>query len=344
MAAPVHSVSAPRWRQVDRFDVHAHFVPDFYLQAMHDAGETRPDGMVELPKWDAESALATMDQLGVKTALLSIPTPGVHFGDDAKARELARKVNDEGARLKMAYPGRFGFFATLPLPDIAGSVAELVRALDQLGADGIVLLTNHRGVYLGNPVLDPIFAELNKRNAVVFLHPTSPCALPFDHIPRPMLEFIFETTRSVTDMVTAGVLQRNPNIRVIVPHAGAALTLLADRIDFISPMATHLRGYAGPGHPPPSMKDALKRLDFDFAGMPVPNTLRELLTLADHDRIHYGSDYPFTPAGACEFLMSKLEDSELLTEEQKRKFMGGNAAKLFPKLAEAGAELEAIQQ
>jgi hypothetical protein len=131
--------------------------------------------------------------------------PGVHFGDDVKARALARRVNEEGARLCEAHGKRFGFFASLPLPDLEGAVAEACYALDVLEADGVVLKTSHHGIYLGDDRLSVLFDELNRRKAVIFIHPTSPacscCSGIEGKYPKPMLEFIFETTRSVVDMV-----------------------------------------------------------------------------------------------------------------------------------------------
>jgi 6-methylsalicylate decarboxylase len=163
-------------RSTDRIDVHTHFLPDFYVEALNSAGLSRLDGIVGLPKWSPEAALKLMDQLGVSIAILSISSPGVHFGDDAAARALARRVNEDGARLQKSYSGRFGQLASLPLPDIDGAVAEAIYALDTLRADGVILLTNHRGVYLGDPKLEPLYDELNSRRAVVLIHPTAPPA------------------------------------------------------------------------------------------------------------------------------------------------------------------------
>jgi 6-methylsalicylate decarboxylase len=252
-------------RAVTRIDVHAHFLPDFYLQALIEAGESQPDGIYALPEWDEKSALRTMDTLGVRTALLSISSPGVHFGEDGRAADLARRCNNEGARLRRAHPARFGHFASLPLPDVEASVGEAVRALDELGADGVVLETNSGGLYLGDPLLKPLYIELDRRAAVIFIHPTSPacpcCARLSAAYPQPMVEFMFETTRSVADMVLSGVLDRFPNLKVIVPHAGAALPALSERIELLLPML------AKEGAPkPPSIIHALRSLHFDLAG------------------------------------------------------------------------------
>jgi len=319
-------------RKLDRVDVHAHFLPDFYRSALIEAGLSQPDGIAALPKWDEATAISAMDSLGVRIALLSISSPGIHFGDDSKARALARRVNAEGARLTEAYPGRFGHFASVPLPCIEGSVEEAVYALDVLGADGVVFETNHRGIYLGDPQLDQLYAELDRRKAVIFVHPTSPACSCCERLntlyPRPMLEFIFETTRSVSDMVLSGVLERFPDLRVIVPHAGAALPMLLNRIELCLPLLC-----PPSSSQPPSMREALRKLHFDLAGAPVPHLLGVLLQVAHADHLHYGSDYPFTPAQVCDELARQLESTPLLDEALRARIWRENAISLFPRLA-----------
>jgi predicted TIM-barrel fold metal-dependent hydrolase len=324
-----------------RIDVHCHFVPDFYRAELEAYGLRRPDGIASIPQWSAADALSTMDLLGVETAFLSISSPGVHFGEDMAARALARRVNEEGAHLTKLHKGRFGFFASTPLPDSEGAVLEARYALDELGADGVILETNFHGVYLGNERIDPLYTELNARRTVVFVHPTSPhcpccsndrqdeaansAALGY---PRPMLEFIFETTRTVTNMVLSGVLERYPDMKVIVPHAGAALPVLAGRVELLLPMLT------APGAArPPSLRAALRKMHFDLAGTPVPELLGALLHVADPEQIHYGSDFPFTPAHVCEALLSQLNETPILNAELKQRIMSGNARRLFPRLS-----------
>jgi predicted TIM-barrel fold metal-dependent hydrolase len=278
-----------------------------------------------------------MDALGVRTAMLSISSPGVHFGDDASARDLARRVNQEGHALGRAHPGRFGHFAALPLPDIEGAVAEAIHALDQLGADGVVLESNHHGVYLGDQRLEPLYAALDQRHAVIFIHPTSPacscCTRLGEVFPRPVLEFMFETTRSVTDLVVAGVLERFRQLRVIVPHAGAVLPVLLNRIELMSGLL-HPHG----GGTAPSMRRAMQLLHFDLAGAPVPTQLRALIEVADAGKIHYGSDYPFTPAAACDFLLRQIETTDLLDAPQRDRIFRTNALALFPRLGGSGSD------
>jgi predicted TIM-barrel fold metal-dependent hydrolase len=297
------------------------------------------DGIAGLPKWSPEAALTLMDRLGVGVAILSISSPGVHFGDDAAARALARRVNEEGVRLQKSYGGRFGQFASLPLPDVDGALAEATHALDTQRADGIILLTNHRGVYLGDPKLEPLYGELNSRRAVVLIHPTAPSGSNSERLaakyPLPILEYMFETTRAVTDLVVAGVIQRFPEIRFIVPHAGAALSVLINRVDMGLPLLTP------PGSSlPPSMREAMKSLRFDLAGAPVPGLLCELLAVADPQKIHYGSDYPFTPGPVCDKLEQAIEKTDLLDGSLRDGVWKNSALRLFPRLAHGQSWLQ----
>lgn len=316
-----------------RIDVHAHFVTDHYRDALIAAGHDHPDGIKAIPEWTPTAALETMDRLGVQTSILSVSSPGVHFGDDARAAELARTVNEDAVHLRESHPGRFGFFATLPLPDIDASLDELRYALDTLGADGVVLETNHHGIYLGDDRMEPVFAAVAERGSIVFVHPTSPqeaghLALGY---PRPMLEFMFETTRSITNLILSGMLERNSGARVIVPHAGAALPVLANRIELLLPLLTPPGGAT-----PPSVREVLKRLHFDLAGAPVDELLTALLSVADPSKIHYGSDFPFTPADACVGLVQRIETTTVLGDEQREAIFTANTAALFPGLAAQG--------
>jgi predicted TIM-barrel fold metal-dependent hydrolase len=217
-------------------DVHAHYLPPVYREALAAAGIDRPDGMPAVPDWSAGAHVALMDRLGIDTALLSVSSPGVRFGDGVGASDavaLARAVNDVGAATAREHPGRFGVFASLPLPDLDASIAEVERALDGLGLDGVVLMTNVDGVYLGDPSLEPLMAELDRRGAVAFVHPTSPpCAAAVSlGLPRPLLEFPFDSTRAVTNLLFGGTLARHRRVRWIVPHAGGTLPFLARRLD-----------------------------------------------------------------------------------------------------------------
>jgi predicted TIM-barrel fold metal-dependent hydrolase len=309
-------------------DVHSHYLTPRYREEAEAAGHSQPDGFVAFPEWEAGAAVETMDRRGIATSILSISSPGIHFGDDVAARDLARHVNDAGAATVADHPGRFGLFASLPLPDLDGSMSELDRAFDELNADGVVLATHNGGVYLGDPVLDPLFAELNRRRAVVFIHPTSPpcwqeVSLGF---PRPMLEFMFETTRALTNMVLGGARRRFPDIELIVPHAGATLPILADRIAAF----TQIPGLAEVD----SMEEVIETLAgfwYDLTGF-AERQLPALLRLVPPSRLLYGSDWPFTPEEVVALLAAGLEQVEDLSAAEKAAMFTTNAARLLPRL------------
>jgi predicted TIM-barrel fold metal-dependent hydrolase len=308
-----------------RVDVHAHFLPEAYSAALDAAGFGMVDGM-PVPIWEAPAHLALMDRLGIATSLLSVSSPGVHFGDDAAARTLARQVNEDGKRATEAHPGRFGLFGSLPVPDVGGAIDELAFCYDELGVDGIVLLTHAGDVYLGDPALEPLFDELDRRHARLFLHPTSPLCweqTAFGRT-RAMVEFLFDTSRAVVNMVLNGVVVRHPSIEVIVPHAGAALPVIADRVaafafilEDLDPDADVYRDLAG--------------LHYDLAGFPLPRQLDALLALTTAEHLHYGSDYPFTPEAVVAMLSEPLDAIEEASGPVPNT-LAANSRRLFPRL------------
>lgn len=322
------SVSAPTLQP--RIDVHAHYLPTVYREAALAAGLEHADGIPGLPKWDVNAALGMMDGLNIRTTMLSVSSPGVHFGDDAAARKLAREVNEVGARAASDHPGRFGLFASLPLPDVDGAIAEATYAFDTLGADGVTVESNQRGIYMGDPRFDPLFAELNRRHAVVFMHPTSPtcpcCQTLSMGYPRPLIEFMFETTRAVTNLLLTGTLDRFPDIRLIVPHAGATIPVLADRIVGLAP--AFLPKPVDPDH----LFATLHRLYYDLAGYPLPRLAPALLEIADPGHIFYGSDWPFTPLPIVTRLSGELEKTPLFDATLRRRILHDNALDMFPRL------------
>ncbi|MET7691296.1 amidohydrolase family protein [Streptomyces sp. NPDC005483] len=309
-------------------DVHAHHLPDFYVQQVTAAGHAHPDGMDGWPSWSVRDHLDLMDRNGIDIAMLSLSSPGVHYGDDKAARLLARRVNEYTAELVRDHPGRFGAFASLPLPDVDGALEEIAFAFDQLGADGVALLTHTHGVYLGDARLEPVFAELDRRKAVVFLHPTSPVCWEQSALgrPRPMVEYIFDTARTVTDLVMVGVLTRRPGLRVIVPHCGGAVPVLADRINEF--MKLFLPAGTAPA------QDAVQQLQglyYDMAGTAFPRQVPALLKLVDPDRVLFGSDYCWTPAPLADAHIAAIDTAAPPTEDTTwRTLTTANALRLFP--------------
>ena len=307
-------------------DVHAHYLPDSYRSALLAAGHEQPDGFPQAPAWSVEEHVAVMDRLGIATSLLSISSPGIYFGDAAAGRELAREMNEIGRRAVMDHPGRFGLFAVLPLPDVDAAVAEIAYCCDRLEVDGFALLTNVGGTYLGDPSREPIFRELNRRRARVFIHPTSPACWQHTSFgrPRPMLEFLFDTTRAVVDLVLNGVVARHRDIEFIVPHAGATLPMIVDRVSVFSRLLEVEAAV--------DVLADIARLHYDLAGFPIPRQLDALLTITTLEHLHYGSDYPFTPEFAAAMAAERLEGAGQpagsLTAALRT-----NTQRLFPRLA-----------
>ncbi|PTC18766.1 amidohydrolase [Pseudomonas baetica] len=323
-----------------RIDVHTHYIPEDYRKALIAAGHSKPSGMPGIPSWSVEQHLSVMDKLGIQTSMLSISAPGLHFGDDQAACKMARYCNEEGAKAVKAHPDRFGLFAVTPLPDVEGALREIDYAFDVLGADGIVMETNFHGLYLGDEKLERVFAAINRRQGTLFIHPTNPhcpccqdtTALQPLNYPYPMMEFIFETTRAVFNLILSGTLERYPDIKVIVPHAGAAVPLLAERAAAF--------GAFGVGHQKDKkLHESLRRLYYDLAGFPVPVALDALLHVADPSHILYGSDWPFTPEALAIKLVADLDNATQITSAMHKAFMRENALAIFPRLAKKQSDL-----
>jgi predicted TIM-barrel fold metal-dependent hydrolase len=315
-------------RTTPLIDVHAHFVTDRYVAAARAAGHDHPDGMPGWPSWSVAEHLALMDDAGIGTSILSISSPGTHFGDDAQARALTREVNEFGAGIVRDNPGRFGQFASLPLPDVDGALDELAYALDELGSDGVAVESNAHGTYLGDDRFAPVWAELDRREAVVFVHPTSPVG--HEHVavgrPRPMLEFIFDTTRTVSDLALTGTLRRYPSIRWVFTHGGGALPLLADRIELFR------TAFMGDGAEAPTVPEQLSALWYDIAGTPFPNQVPALVSAFGDDKVLYGSDYCWTPAGAARAQVATVDDAAKPAGDSWRALTTRNAGRLLPRL------------
>jgi predicted TIM-barrel fold metal-dependent hydrolase len=220
------------------------------------------------------------------------------------------------------------------LPDVDAACEEAVRALDDLHADGVVLMTNYRDLYLGDERLEPLMQELERRSALVVLHPEAPTG--WEEVafgaPAPMIEFPFDTTRTVARLILTGVLGRYPNIKLVVPHTGAALTVLVDRIALVAKIVA-----GRSGSEPIDVVGQLRRICYDVAGAPLPHALPALLALAGPQQLVYGSDLPPTPAPPVFQIARDLMATDLLSEAEKMSMMRGNGLKLVPRLAQSGA-------
>ncbi|WP_418061144.1 amidohydrolase family protein [Pimelobacter simplex] len=321
-------------RSPARIDVHHHVVPRAYAAFLKEKG-IRPGG-VDVPAWTPERALRLMDRNGIATSILSLSTPGAWFGDDDHARRLAREVNEYAAGVVRDHPRRFGFFATLTVPDLAGSIAEAAYALDTLGADGIVLLSNTAGCYPYEQGLEPLLAFLHERRAVVFLHPGELPADPAPGIPSFTADFLLDTVRAATGLVLSGALEKYDGIRWILAHAGGFLPYIAHRVLLTmireEPRAAQAKAMVLRKRERERRLDVLRRFYFDVALSSAPHALPSLLSFADPTHVLYGSDYPFAPAPAVRFLRQEYEDVALKSH-QRAAIDRTNALALFPRLA-----------
>lgn len=310
-------------------DVHQHLLPDFFWRETNEG--TSPVGGIMPPPWSEASALAFMDDAGIDAAVLSISTPGVHVGDDTRARALARRCNEFAATLVQSRPDRFGSFAALPLPDVDGALEELSYALDVLKLDGALLFSNVQGIYLGDSRLEPVFTELDRRAATVFVHP-NPSPDPVAHrlgLPDSLIDFTADTTRAIAEMLYSNRFARTPNVKYIFSHAGGTIPYLAGRFAIVDEMRV-IPGADGRG----TAAETFRGLHWDTAlafGDPV---LRMLRSVAGLDQVLCGSDYPYFRRDLAIGCIAALTRSEELSTGERDAVMGANALRLFPRLAQ----------
>jgi len=280
-------------------DVHHHFLPQPYMREEHERlatfthGATRPDRLLH---WTPEQALEAMDQDGIDVAIGSLSMPGVWYGDVPAARRLSRTWNEAAAKMVQDHPGRFGFFSVVAPPDTDGALEEIAYALDTLKADGVGLVSNYDGRELGDPSFAPVLEELNRRRAVVYVHPTvAPCcaALIPGLIPQ-MIEFPFDTTRTITSLLISGTLARLGDIHWIFSHGGGTLPFLADRMKEIARANKDVAD-----RNPQGIEYQLKQLYCDTASANGAPQLAAMTSFFPASHILFGSDYPFVPPKEC---------------------------------------------
>jgi 6-methylsalicylate decarboxylase len=306
-------------------DVHSHIIPPFYLAENRDriAGSRGGEVSRAWLEWTPQQTLAAMDEHGVGTAILSLSTPGVWFGHAEEARATARRVNEYGAELARNHPGRFGLFAAIPLPDTDGSLREIENAFDVLKADGIGLLTSYGDKWLGDPAYRPVLEELNRRKAVVFVHPTTPicCRTLMPGISTIMAEVPHDTTRTVISLLFSGTLTRLKDIRFIFCHAGGTVPIVATRMAQYGPkdLAERL---------PHGVEYELKRLYYDIAVSGYRPAIAALTGLIPINQILFGSDFPYRALGETADTMPQIGLSEADLAAVGR----DNALALLPRL------------
>ena len=309
-------------------DIHHHMLPDFFWRATNPGGH--PVGGIAPPPWSAAGALEFLDEAGIDVAVTSISTPGVHTGDDAAARVLARRCNEAAADLIREHPDRFAGFAALPLPDVDGALAELEYALDVLHLDGVVLFSNARGVYLGDRRCAPLFEELQRRAAVVFIHPSAspdPAAHALG-LPDSLIDFTADTTRAIAQLHYSNTFARTPGVKYVISHAGGTVPYLAGRFDIVDAMDV-IPGSADRS----GAADTFRRLYWDTALSWTDPVLRHLRSVVGIDHVVFGTDYPYLRHDMAVDCRKHIEQSAELTDAERTAILGGTALKLIPRLA-----------
>jgi len=310
-------------------DAHCHYtVPEYYEILLKNGAELE-DGF-PIPDWSVEAHLELMDEAGFEWTMMSVSSPHPYFQDDAEGRGLVRKFNEKAAAVKREYPDRFGFGACLPLPNVDAAIEEAKNAIDELGADSIKFASNSRGMYMGDPAMAPLFDYLNEKKCVINIHPHRPAPQQegiFTAGPVPLFEFLCDTTRAVLNMIANGVIERCPDIKVIVPHCGSFLPNIYDRFLLIREILVP-KGLMQPI----DVEKSFSKLYFDLSGNPAPHLLEFLLTVTTPDKIMYGSDFPFTAKPLVLRNLKRLTD--MLDEKPnltpyKDQFMYETARKLF---------------
>ncbi len=327
-----------------RIDVHSHSMTPAYRAAIQAIG-----GIIRTPDWSPELSLGHMDRHGIETGVLSLSTPGVHLGDDAKAKDLARRVNEEHASYIAQWPTRFGAFATLPLPNVEAACREAEYALDVMKLDGIGVLASYDGKYMGHPDFDPLLEVLNKRHAVVLIHPNNH---PTTEVVKKgispgignfMIEFLFDTTRAAVNLLFTDALHRFPNIRWILSHSGGTTPFVAWRIGEIcerqmngAPWDTQYPSAFMTRHQfkvtRAQVLDAFASFYYETALSAGRQPLATTSEIAKPTNILFGSDWPYCPDDMTQDMIEARAHCGLFDAAQQAAIDRGNAEALFPRL------------
>jgi 6-methylsalicylate decarboxylase len=309
-------------------DLHHHVIPDFYWLASNEDGNAA--GGINPPRWSLDGAIAYLDEARIDVAVPSVSTPGVHFGDDAAARTLAGRINEYIADIKRDRPDRFGGFAALPLPDVDGSLEQLAYALDVLDLDGVSVMSNAGGSYLGDSRFDPVFAELQRRGAVVFVHPTA-SPDPIAHtlgLPDALLDYPVDTSRAIAKLHYSNTFARTPDVKYVFPHAGGTVPFLTSRFAIVDAMDV-IGGAAERG----PFADAVTRLHWDTASAFSDPVLRLLRSVTGLGNVVFGTDYPYPHDEISIGGLRALQRSPELADDERRAILGETASRLIPRLA-----------
>ncbi|ORJ64345.1 amidohydrolase family protein [Mycobacterium simiae] len=310
-----------------RIDTHHHAIPSEYRNLLRKAGIEEAGGR-EVPEWSPEGSAQAMSELAVGTAILSVSAPGTTFlPNPADAAALARDLNEHLAAVVAAQPNRFGFFATVPMPHVTESAEEAVRALDELHADGVILLANACGVYLGQDGQADLFSVLNARSAVVFIHPADLPGPAVNGVLPFATDFLLDTARAAYLLVRNEVRRDYPDIKFILSHAGGFVPYASHR------MAIGILSDTGR-----SLTDTLDDFAgfyFDTALSSTAAALPSLIAFAKPGHVTFGSDYPFAPIPVAKLFAAGLQTYPALDTGTRAAIDRLNALRLFPRLGTA---------
>jgi predicted TIM-barrel fold metal-dependent hydrolase len=302
-----------------RIDAHHHFSAPGFIAAI----AARKTNQLPLEQWTPSKSIEDMDQSGVATAMISTSEPSVWFGDNEAARKLARECNEYGARLMADHPGRFGMFSTVPLPDVDGCLREIEYSQDTLKADGVCLMTSYQGKYPGDPVFEPVMSELNRRRAVVFLHPVKAecCKDLQPELAPALIELGTDTTRAIASVIFDGTASRYPDIRFIFSHGGGTMPYLMTRFDALAARPDIAKRL------PKGLLYEVQKLYYDTANFYGPYPWPTMLKLVPVSHMLFGTDFPFSSAEAVAKGLSDVgfKASDLRAIERE------NALELFPR-------------
>jgi predicted TIM-barrel fold metal-dependent hydrolase len=303
------SQSADGGAEPFRIDVHHHFAAPGFVAEM----TNRSLGNPRYREWTPQVSLDEMDGGGVATSILSTSRPGIWYGDAALARSLSREQNDYGTQVVADYPGRFGLFATLPLPDVDGTLREIEYAYDVLNVDGVAVMSNYDGIYLGDPKLAPVMDELNRRRAIVYAHPIR------EDRENPMngIELIMDTTRAIVSLLHNGTVVDYPDIRFIFAHGGGTVAASASRMG------------AAARNLPNGLMYELQKFYYDTGQAHARPLLASYKALVPVAQILFGTDFPFR--GSIETAQG-LRDNGDFSDAEMRAIDRDNAVRLFPRL------------
>jgi predicted TIM-barrel fold metal-dependent hydrolase len=309
-----------------RVDVQFHFSPSFYTDLL------KGTSVITTDRWSVENALVYMDANDVAAGVMSVSTPGVDFLAPAESVALARRLNDAAAEVVSQNPGRFGSFATLPMQDPAAALDEISRCFDELGMDGVCLMSNVLGRYPGHEGVAAVFDELNRRQAVIFIHPTDPAYGDMLGV-APVAEWPFDTARAAIDLIYSGTIRRCPEIRVILAHAGGALPMLRNRVTGMCSFYST----AEPPVAPPEAANQIAGFYYDLAISAGDYAIGALRGVTDLDHVLFACDWPFAPDPAVASNITGFEALSLSTKE-RRAIERGTAERLFPGLTQRRAD------